>query len=75
MRRWYGTVRWQGMRERQLARDPFCVDCQAAGRLAVDATDVDHEIPHRGNPKLFWDAKNLRSRCHACHSRKTRRGE
>lgn len=75
VRKWYSTARWQALRARVLAAQPFCPDCEAAGRLAVDAHDVDHIIPHRGNPKLFWDRKNLRGLCASCHSRKTQRGE
>ncbi|WP_423837057.1 HNH endonuclease [Sutterella wadsworthensis] len=40
------------------------------GRLTL-ATDVDHIKPHRGDPILLFDEKNLQALCHACHSRKT----
>lgn len=75
VRKWYSSARWQGLRRRVLAEQPFCPDCEAAGEPVTDTTDVDHTIPHRGNPKLFWDRKNLRALCHRCHSRKTARGE
>ena len=35
----------------------------------MKATDVDHIIAHRGDPKLFWDQSNWRALCHSCHSR------
>ncbi|MGE0363355.1 MAG: HNH endonuclease [Vicinamibacterales bacterium] len=75
MRRWYRTARWLRLRARVLAEEPFCPECAAAGRPVTDTTDVDHTTPHRGNPALFWDRRNLRALCHACHSRKTQRGE
>ena len=56
-----------------LSEQPLCVDCEADERI-VAATDVDHELPHRGDLALFWDRDNLRGRCHACHSRKTQDG-
>jgi 5-methylcytosine-specific restriction protein A len=66
--------RWRhpvaGYRAKCLARDPFCVVCQAAGLLEV-ATDVDHIEPHHGDPARFWCLENLQSLCHRCHSRKT----
>jgi 5-methylcytosine-specific restriction protein A len=36
----------------------------------VQATDVDHVVPHRGDIKLFMTGE-LQSLCHSCHSRKT----
>lgn len=52
--------------------------CQAEGRL-VDRSDggraleLDHIIPHRGDPTLFRDKLNLQLLCRACHSAKTLR--
>jgi 5-methylcytosine-specific restriction enzyme A len=48
------------------------VPCQAAGRLAA-ATVVDHIVPHRGDPVLFWDEGNWQSQCKPCHDAKTAR--
>lgn len=73
-RKWYSTSRWQRLRERQLSQNPLCVTCLSVG-VTEPATDVDHIRPHRGDPLLFWDAKNLQSLCKACHSEKTARGE
>ena len=67
--RGYG-YRWRKLRARFLADHPLCEECLRAGR-AVAATDVDHIIPHRGNPDLMWDEENLQALCHSCHSRKT----
>ena len=70
---WHGlyyTVRWREIRAAQLIREPYCRDCAAHG-VRTPATDVDHIVPHRGNKRLFYDATNLQSLCHSCHSRKT----
>lgn len=53
-----------------LQAHPLCVHCLAEGRY-VKATVVDHKIPHRGDPKLFWDTDNWQSLCKPCHDRKT----
>jgi 5-methylcytosine-specific restriction protein A len=39
------------------------------------ATEVDHVIPHRGDPLLFWAISNCVGLCHAHHAEKTARGE
>jgi 5-methylcytosine-specific restriction protein A len=70
-RRGYGS-RWRRARAAYLARHPLCVPCEAAGRL-VSATVVDHVVPHRGDPVLFWDESNWESSCKRCHDAKTAR--
>ena len=67
--RGYGS-RWRKVRERFLMEHPLCVECLKEGRI-TPATDVDHIVPHKGNPDLFWDYDNLQALCHKCHSRKT----
>jgi 5-methylcytosine-specific restriction protein A len=57
---------WRRLRLRYLAEHPYCVDCGAVLDL-----EVDHQIPHEGDPELFWDEANWRTRCKPCHSRKT----
>ena len=64
--------RWQKVRKQYLDAHPLCVYCLAEGRY-VRATVVDHKIPHRGDPKLFWDTGNWQSLCKPCHDRKTGR--
>lgn len=56
---------WRIARAEHLKQNPRCVDC---GEIA---TEVDHEIPHRGDKRIFWDRTNWRSRCKTDHSRKT----
>ena len=70
-RRGYGP-RWRRARAAYLRRHPLCVTCGAAGRLEP-ATVVDHVVPHRDAPGLFWDRANWQSMCKACHDAKTAR--
>lgn len=75
---WYRLARWRnpvwGMRARVLRAMPLCVECRALG-LVVPTTQVDHVIPHRGSPALFWNFRNLQGLCDKHHSEKTARGE
>jgi 5-methylcytosine-specific restriction protein A len=70
-RRGYGP-RWRRVRAAFLARHPLCAACGAQGRV-VPATVVDHVVPHRGDPVLFWDEGNWAPSCKPCHDRKTAR--
>lgn len=74
MRGFYSSARWRRLRAQVLAEEPLCLACRAEGQLEP-ATDVDHVVPHRGNRARFFDRDNLQALCHACHSRKTQRGE
>lgn len=67
--RGYG-YRWQQARARFLAKHPLCRLCSDAGKV-VDATEVDHIIPHRGDMELFWQESNWMALCKVCHSKKT----
>jgi 5-methylcytosine-specific restriction protein A len=71
-RRLYDTQRWRKQSKAFLAKHPLCIDCEAE-RVYQLATEVDHEVPHRGDEQLFWDETNWRARCTTHHSRKTRR--
>ncbi len=71
-RQLYSDPRWQRRSRGYLRDNPLCVDCAELGVVEA-ATDVDHIVPHRGDPVLFWDRNNLQSLCHPCHSRKTAR--
>jgi 5-methylcytosine-specific restriction protein A len=70
-RRGYGS-RWRKVGEAFLAQHPLCAACRDQGRL-VAATVVDHVVPHRGDPKLFWDGGNWAPACKTCHDAKTAR--
>jgi 5-methylcytosine-specific restriction endonuclease McrA len=63
--RGYGW-RWQQARAGHLRSHPWCVRCERQGRK-TPATVVDHRVPHRGDPRLFWDRANRDSLCAACH--------
>ena len=62
----YSTSRWQVLRRQVLRAHPIC---QACGKEVADT--VDHIVPHRGNPALFYDPGNLQALCKACHDKKT----
>ncbi len=66
--RFYNSKAWKTLREQKLQANPLCEYC-LPGRVTA-ATQVDHlvAIENGGSPT---DWKNLRSTCHACHSRKT----
>ncbi|MBQ6407985.1 MAG: HNH endonuclease [Butyrivibrio sp.] len=68
-KRGYGS-KWQKARANYLRRHPYCVRCYKGGVL-TEATVVDHIVPHRGDPKLFWDETNWQSLCKPCHDKKT----
>jgi 5-methylcytosine-specific restriction enzyme A len=78
-RAWYmnPSGRWRhpnwGLRATVLGNNPWCVTCQQRGILEP-ATDVDHIVPHRGDPDRFWDRENLQGLCRGCHAAKTGRG-
>jgi 5-methylcytosine-specific restriction protein A len=56
--RGYGK-RWSRVAAMFKAAHPLCLGCSAIGRIA--ATDcVDHIVPHRGDPALLWDMRDLR---------------
>jgi 5-methylcytosine-specific restriction enzyme A len=75
---WYHLVRWHhpvwGLRTKALRRSPFCVECRRDDRHEA-AVDVDHVVPHRGDPRLFWSLDNLAGLCRRHHARKSARGE
>ena len=65
----YGTRLWKRIRERQLAKDPWCAECLRTG-IYVPATDVDHVDRHMGDKDRFFRGP-FQSLCHSCHSKKT----
>jgi 5-methylcytosine-specific restriction enzyme A len=55
-------------------RAPVLSHCHDDGRL-TPAYQVDHVVPHRGDPALFWDEQgNWQALCQDCGIRKTRAG-
>jgi 5-methylcytosine-specific restriction protein A len=63
----YGSARWRKIAKMHLDANPLCKPCILSGK-ETPATIVHHEIPHHGDPKLFWDGANLESVCASCHS-------
>lgn len=72
-RGWYKTARWQKLRRKVLVRDKYT--CQATGAKLIgrypaeNSAVVDHIVPHRGNPDLFWDGGNLQAMSKVYHDR------
>jgi 5-methylcytosine-specific restriction endonuclease McrA len=78
-RAWYGTARWQRLRQEVLIRDAYT--CQRTGLIcggkypAPDSPTVNHKKPHRGNEALFWDIDNLETVSKAEHDAAIQREE
>jgi 5-methylcytosine-specific restriction protein A len=68
-KRGYGA-RWQKVRMLQLMQEPLCAKCKEEDKI-VNATVVDHIIPHKGDPELMWDRGNHQSLCKRHHDIKT----
>ena len=62
----YRTAAWKRLRAAHLAANPLCVWCKQEGRVTT-ATIVDHVLAHRGDPALFFDARNVQSLCKRHH--------
>lgn len=60
------TTKWQKESAAWLV-GKVCKFCAELGKK-VPATTVDHIVPHKGNPKLFWDRSNWQPLCTHCHS-------
>ncbi|WP_394050991.1 HNH endonuclease [Xanthobacter versatilis] len=69
----YSTSAWGRLRAAHLALSPFCVACEAIGRLAP-ASHVDHLVPISAGGPAFPGHDGLHSLCPSCHSSKTARG-
>lgn len=67
----YGE-KWRKARAAYLRQHPLCVQCEKQGRM-VQATVVDHVIPHKKDWSLFWDSDNWQALCARCHDSKTAR--
>lgn len=58
--------RWDAFSKSFRGRNPLCEYCSAR-QLIVAAALTDHDIPHEGDPSLFWD-NTFTALCQACHS-------
>lgn len=70
----YNSYRWKKERAAFLVVNPLCEKCDQSGRVTA-ATIVDHRIPHRGDPILFWDRRNWAPICAHHHSSDKQREE
>jgi len=61
----YNDRAWRRASKGHLASNPLCVECKGIAEV------TDHIVPHRGDVRLFWDAKNWQAMCKRCHDRKT----
>lgn len=57
---------WQCYRIEYLAANPVCVMCGEG--CTLQATVVDHIVPHRGDAALFRDTRNHQALCAHCHN-------
>lgn len=70
-RSWYKLKRWQDLRLAVFVRDGFV--CQRTGVLCIgkhpapNSPVANHKVPHRGNPRLFWDIDNVETVSKAVH--------
>lgn len=67
------TARWERFRANHLMRHQLCAYCLADGRVTA-ATIVDHDLPHDGDPRLFWD-NSFTSLCKPHHDGEKQRAE
>lgn len=72
-RKWYATKEWALRRSRQLERHPWCQPCKALGKTRP-AQVANHDPPHRGNRKQFFEGP-LVSMCKTCHDSAEQREE
>lgn len=62
--------KWQRKRKLFLKKHPLCEKCKAEGKY-IEASVVDHIVPHRGDESLMWDENNWQALCKPCHDNKT----
>lgn len=61
---------WEKFRAGFLQEHPLCEYCLADGRVEPTVI-VDHDLPHRGDPDLFWD-NTFTGLCRPHHAEKSR---
>ena len=66
------SKQWEKASKRYLQSHPLCARCMAKDPPVYRKAEVtDHIIPHRGDPKLFWNESNWQPLCKRCHDIKT----
>ena len=67
------TTAWDKFSKRHLSRHPLCEYCLADGDT-TPAQVTDHDLPHNGDPDLFW-SNTFTSLCHHHHNGEKQRAE
>ena len=70
--RGYGR-KWEAFRAAFLMSNPLCDFCKGKG-IITPAQVVDHDIPHKGCPDLFWN-NTFTALCKPCHDQTKQRME
>ncbi|MBI4290329.1 MAG: HNH endonuclease [Betaproteobacteria bacterium] len=67
------TYRWKQASKGFLREHPLCQcpECDEGRKRVRVATVTDHQIPHRGDLRLFWDRTNWKAMAKECHDAKT----
>jgi len=60
------TTEWDKFSKAFLYRNPLCEYCMAKGTTKA-ARVTDHDIPHEGDPELFWN-NTFTACCVSCHN-------
>lgn len=60
------SKQWDKFSKGFLTRNPLCEFCLAQGR-SMPAKVTDHDIPHKGDPVLFWQ-NSFTALCARCHN-------
>lgn len=67
-RKWRGDDNGVGgLRWHILKRDLFTCHICGAAHADTRMLEADHIVPHKGDPRLFWDKSNLWCVCGDCH--------
>ncbi len=67
------SARWARFSQSFKRANPLCEYCLAKGRVEA-ATVTDHDLPHGGDPELFWN-NTFTALCAACHNGPKARAE
>ena len=60
------SVRFRKALRYVLLRHPVCAMCKREPAIILD-----HIVPHRGQPRLYWERTNWQGLCVHCHGVKT----
>lgn len=63
------TAAWARESKAFLAAHPWCARCAQRG-ARVPATVTDHIVPHKGDPRRFWNRSNWQPLCGRCNRAK-----